>query len=229
MKFVSTLLIVLLFAGFSMAQEIRFEVRGSASHPIKKDQLQKALTLNDIRPNYPSSWITNYTIVEIKSISNGITVQAEGMNDTLTEAQKQLLGSVEIGADIVFDISHMYRNPVTGMSEPRKINFTYTLIPEIEATYVGGTEQLNTYLEEKAISKISDEVAGKLTGAVVSFVVNEKGDIKNVKITSSSGNAKTDKLLLSAIAKMPKWESAENNEGIKVKQSFLFTVGYPGC
>jgi TonB family protein len=229
MKFLSTILCILFLAAAGTAQEIRFDVRGSAFHPIKKDQLLNAETLNDIRPNYPSSWITNYTAVEIKSIAQGLTMQAEGLNDTLSEAQKQLLRSADIGTNLEFAISHLYRNPVTNASELRKVNFSYTVIPDVEATYVGGTEKLTTYLEEKAISKISEAVAGKMNSATVSFVVNEKGEIKNVQITSSTGDPKTDKRLLSAIQKMPNWQSAENNEGTKVKQSFLFTIGYPGC
>jgi len=48
------------------------------------------------------------------------------------------------------------------------------------------------------------------------------------QLSKTSGDQKTDKLLLKAINKMPKWKPAENSDGIKVKQEFEFSVGNCG-
>ena len=50
-------------------------------------------------------------------------------------------------------------------------------------------------------------------------------------VSKSSGDAATDKLLLKAITKMPKWKPAETTDGTKVKQAFEFSVNNdtPGC
>ena len=64
---------------------------------------------------------------------------------------------------------------------------------------------------------------------VVIFAINEAGEIVNAKISRSSGDSKTDKLLLETIYKMPKWKPAKNSKGIKVKQIFEFSVGNRGC
>jgi TonB family protein len=63
----------------------------------------------------------------------------------------------------------------------------------------------------------------------VLFTVSEAGEIVNTKISKTSGDAKTDKLMIEAINKMPKWKPAENAKGIKVAQEFEFGVGRGGC
>ena len=62
------------------------------------------------------------------------------------------------------------------------------------------------------------------TQAIVSFTVNEDGKIADAIVSKSSGDAATDKLLLKAINKMPKWKPAETADGTKVKQAFEFSV-----
>lgn len=229
MKNAFTLLLVILFSVSAYSQELAFDVRGSASNSIKKDQLRQASTLKDIRANYPSSWITEYTAVDIKCIQNGVTTQASGMNDTLSHAQRQLLISAEIGADLLFEIFHLYRNPVTGNTELREVQFSYSIIPQSEAVFYGGEEALNAFLKEKAIQKIPKATGQTFDQAIISFTVNEKGSVHAITVEKSSGDSKVDKVLVNALNKMPNWKPAENEEGVKVKQTFQFTVGYPGC
>lgn len=229
MKFFTTIALSLIVSLAGFAQQIRYDLSGSYARPIKKDQLIQANTLSDIRSSYPSSWVTNYTSVEVETTTNGVTQAVSGINNVLNEKQKQLLSSVEIGTDIIFRIAHDYKNPVTQVPEPRTIQFSYTVLPETEASFSGGQEQLDAYLSDNAINKIPADMADNFGRAVIAFVIDEKGGVENATIASSSGDRKVDKLLLRAIRKMPVWKPALDASGRKVKQSFQFTVGYPDC
>lgn len=88
---------------------------------------------------------------------------------------------------------------------------------------------MTQYLRENAINKIPETTSKQLQQALVGFTVNEKGAIANVQISKTSGDPNTDKLLLEAINKMPKWRPAEDSKGVKVKQEFEFSVGNVGC
>ena len=61
------------------------------------------------------------------------------------------------------------------------------------------------------------------------FTVNEEGDVVDAKISKTSGDLLTDKLIVEGISKMPKWKPAKNSKGEKVKQDFIFNVGNGGC
>ena len=134
----------------------------------------------------------------------------------------------DLGTDVVIDVTYKQVNAITDNLDIRKMHISYTVIPEIEAEYLGGYEQMKKYLKETAINKISETDYEKLRAAV-RFTVNEQGEIANAQVSKTSGNQNTDKLLVEAINKMPKWKPAENSKGIKVKQEFIFNVGSGGC
>ena len=130
-----------------------------------------------------------------------------------------------MGSNIIVDVNYKYKNPVTNEINIHTMHAAVTLVPEIEAEYIGGYEQLRKYLKEKCIKKISELIPKQFQQGSVRFTVNEKGEIVNAEISMSSGDKAADKLLLDAINKMPKWKPAENSKGIKVKQQFQFSMG----
>lgn len=210
-------------------QGLSYEVHGKYLHAIKKEKLHEAKSMGDIIPDYPASWITDYISAEILITSNGKATKATSANNILTTEQASILNTVEMGSDITIDIKYKSKNPVTNNVEIDSMYFSVTVVPDVEAEYSGGHQEMTQYLKEKAISKIPETNAKDLQQAVVRFTVNEKGEITNARISRTSGNQKIDGLLLEAINKMPKWKAAENSKGIKVKQEFEFSVGNTGC
>jgi TonB family protein len=81
------------------------------------------------------------------------------------------------------------------------------------------------YISENTISAISE----KIERAVVRFTVNEPGEIADAQISKTSGDPGIDELLLGVINNMPAWKPAEDANGAKVEQEFVFTVGNDGC
>lgn len=233
-------LLLSLFIVTAFCQDYNFVVRGKYLRPVKKEKLNEARYISDLIPGYPTNWIIQYVSVEILATCNGNTVKAESTNNTLSTIQKSILNSADLASDIVIKVVYKYKNAATDIIENYRMNTMVTVVPETEAQYIGGYQALKKYLQENGINKIiePDRIEKLLTGnlflppakpAVVFFTVNEQGEIVNAKISNTSGNAKTDKILLEAINKMPTWKPAENEKGKKVKQEFKFTVGKGGC
>lgn len=232
-------IIVLLLSLFfmnSFSQDLSFEVRGKYQRPVKKEKLQEARFVSDFIPGYPASWVSQYVSVEIIVTSNGNTLKAVNQNDLLSTAQKNLLNKAELSSDIVIKVFYKNKNAVTDKMVINQMNILLTVVPEKEAEYMGGYDELKKYLKENSINKMAEpSIFGRLPTATVNqqakvlFTINEQGEIINAKISKTSGNTRTDQLMLDAIHKMPKWKPAENAKGIKVKQEFEFIVGNAGC
>lgn len=215
------------FIGF--AQEVSYEIRGKYAKSVKKETLEKANYLKDFIPYYPSSWVNNYISVEVLAVENGITHSATGQNETLNEDQKNILSKLDLGSEIEVNVKYNTSNSVTEQMEQRKIKILMTVVPEIEAEYLGGYPKLKQYLKFSLIDKVIKHTPAENQKGKVSFIVNENGEIIDSVISLSSGNAETDHLLLEIIDKMPKWNPAKNGFGKPVKQKFEFSMGVGGC
>lgn len=222
------------------ASELSLEVRARYARPIKKETLHKAVFLSDLSAGYPKAWVTDYISTEISTTCNGKATKAVGKNNTLTTEQRNILKTVDMGSDIVIDVLYEYQNAATNDTYLMSLHIIVTLAPEIdteyvgadkqtEAEYIGGEQQMRAYFKQYAMDKISKTDAQKIEKGTVRFTVNEKGEIAHATLFKTSGNAKTDKLLLEAIYKMPKWKPAENSKGMKIHQEFDFSIGRFGC
>ena len=210
-------------------RDLSYEIRGTYSHPVKKDQLNSIKTMSDIIPEYPSAWITNYVSVEISSTCDGKSMKAVSTNPNLSKEQRRLVNSADIGSDIIIDIIYKSKNAVTENLENNKLHYSISVVPEIEAVYSGGNQQMTQYLKENAINKIPKSKAEQFQITQIRFIVSEEGKITNAKVARTSDDTTIDKLLLEVINNMPNWKPAENSKGIKVKQDFVFNVGNFGC
>ena len=204
-----------------------FTVRNTSFKPVKKQSLITAKTMKDINPGYPSSWILQeeYVSTQIKLTSNGKTQEAIGSNENLSDAQINLLSKVDMGSNIDFQVNYKKINSVTGIIEDRLMEFSFTLVPAQEASFIGGAEKLDAYLKKEIIDKLPLQKADQVQIAMVKFTINEKGEVTNPRISESSKDKEIDLLLLRAIHYMPTWKPAENADQVKIKQNFEFSVG----
>jgi len=218
----------LAFAQEMNIQEIGYDISPTYRKSIIKEKLSAVKTIKDINPGYPSSWINNYISVEISATANGSLVNTKSVNDILTTEQISLLEKADIGTDIIVNVQHSSSS--SSKADTKQINFVFTIVPKMEASFPGGNQLLKQYLKENAIDKLPDSIANQLQQASVRFWVNEDGRAINAQISKTSTDEETDHLLLEVINKMPKWIPAENSKGIKVKQEFEFSVGnFIGC
>ena len=213
------------------SRDLRYDVRPRYTRPVKQGKMNEAKFLHDFIDGYPANWVTDYVSVEILATCNGNVRKAVSTNDRLSTEQKNILNTVDLSTDIVTIVKYKYKNSVTDNSENHEMYISMTVIPDIEAEYFGGYPQMTKYLKGNIIDKISETTHRLFQEGIVIFTVNEEGEIVNAKISKTSGDPETDKLLVEAINKMPKWRPAKNSKGIKVKQEFEFHVGagLEGC
>lgn len=213
--------LLLLISGY--AQDLKFNVHGKYTRPVHKQTLSSAKTLVDLVSGYPSSWIDEYTSVEITGTCGGKTIKAVGKNETLNAEQQQVLNTLDLCSDVVIHVKYRSKSS-SGLMEDKKINVRLTLIPDVEAEYLGGTEELNKFIKENAINKIPEATSKKITGAIVKFTVNENGQVGDLQMTRTTGDTSIDQLLMQTLSNMPNWKPAQNADGTRVKQDFEFSL-----
>lgn len=212
---------------FVFAQDVNFEIKNTFSRKINQEILNEAKSLIDINPDYPSTWISDYISSDVVVTSKGKTIKATGNNDILTADQKEILKSADPGSDVHVEVKYSSLNFINKKVEINEMKFAVSLVPQYEAEFPGGSNQLKAYLKEKAILPMQGINVGQQ--AIFKFIINEHGEINQVKIIQSSNDKKLDQLLQIAISNMPRWKPAIDKNGVKVQQEFVFTVGNPGC
>ena len=205
--------------------DLSYLVRGRYSRWITLERIQKAKLVSDLIEGYPNNWITAYISVEISSSCKSVKVNAVSLNDVLSVEQKNMLNKADLGTDIVITVKHNTKNSITNVLEKSEMNVTLTIIPEIEATYIGGYKSMIAYLKENGTAKIAAISTKQIQFASLKFTVNKNGKTDNVFLMKTSGNTEVDNVLVELITNMPKWIPAQNSKGADVNQEFEFTLG----
>ncbi len=195
---------------------------------ITKDKLNSAIRLSDINPRYERTWVNSYLSVEIMASRKGKMMKALSKNDTLSQQQKVLLNSADVGTEISVLVKYIPKNTLKH-NDPKEINFVFTVEPAREAQFLGGKPALRKYLKEKAIRQIARASYIKYDLTTVKFTIGEEGEIINAHLFGAeyqnSKNEARDQLLLEAIRSMPCWKPAQYANGVKVPQEFVLLVG----
>ena len=200
-------------------------------HPpfsITKAQLSEANSIFDLNKYNKASWVKEYKGSIITTANQGKINSAAGDDGTLTEEQKRNIQNADAGTGINVILKYIPDNSLQ-FNDVKEINFTFNIVPDHEASYVGGLDKMNEYLLENAIQRIPNGSYAGYDISAIKFSIDEQGDIVDAYIFEnayhSSKNPKVDALLLEAICNMPKWKPASYADGTKVKQNFAFTVG----
>jgi len=176
--------------------------------------------------------IMNYVSVKITATCHGKAVTTQSNSEVLTREQKIILNAADPGTDLRIKIRFNYKFQANFTPDPAKINegeYIVTVVPATEAEFSGGFKQLTNYITQNIINKVPGSNASKkIRQVVVKFTVNEQGQAVDAKISGTSDDPKTDKLIVEAIAKMPAWQPAKNEKGVKVRQEFSIPLG-SGC
>lgn len=214
------------------AQDMGYDIRGTWGKPIQKDKLADAETMVDINPGYPSSWINqaDYISAEITTIHNGKELMAEGSNDILSAEQRKLIHSAEIGSDIRVEVKYHVQDFLKKKLEVKTLNFGLTVVPAVQAEYIGGQESLMDYLKDKTVDILPASEEENIKLAMIKFVIDESGKVTQPIISQTSQDKDIDAIVLKAIQQMPDWKPAQDASGHPVKQSFQFVIGNSiGC
>ncbi len=229
MKKNQILLIVLLSIGCafnSFAQnDLKFEINKVLPFiSIQENKLDKINTLTDLDKRYPTSWVKEYISVEISAYKNGTQTKASGISDVLNQEQKELIRLADRSSDIAVSVMYLPENSLKN-NTVKQYDFKVAIMPDKNAIYSDGAEQLIQYLQKNSIVNIE---AGSFTGydlTAIKFTITEQGHITDIQVAMPSKDTKIDEMLVAAISKMPSWKPAEFSNGLKVKQNFVLTIG----
>lgn len=191
---------------------------------ISRAKLSEATKMSDLYRQFKASWISEYKSVEIIAEVEGKEMVAAGADDKLTKDQLHLIAIADINTPIRAEIYYIPDNNLKH-NDVQDYNFTFTIDPEVDATYKEGREELMSYIEENVISKFSPDDMESNALAAVQFTVSEAGQVENIRLSDSSRCDNIDEILLSAMNKMSNWNPAQYHDGTKTSQEMVLTVG----
>lgn len=196
---------------------------------ISKAELNTAEKIEDLNSFYKPSWIKEFVSVDILTNHNGTLTKSSHKNDVLSAEQIENMKNADVGSDITVEISYIPDNTLS-KNDVQKLDFTFTVDPDKEATYPGGQKELKKYIADQAKSKIAASNFEQYNVKAVKFTVDEKGHIVDAHIPieilpNVSETDQADEILLAAICNMPKWEPASYADGTTVMQDYVLTAG----
>ena len=195
---------------------------------ISKSDLHKASSIVDIVPKKADWENISFQSVLVSVLQGDDEIHESGELKELNQSQLGLLRSTEYSTDFYIKARGKEIHQSTGRIE----DYVYylTIIPEIEASYSKGNDQLINYLEEniKAHTSTIDQI--ELKSGRVRFTVNKSGSVENVLLDATSGYKKIDDLLMELIGDTPgEWIPASDLDGSKVDQELVLFYGRQGC
>jgi hypothetical protein len=176
-----------------------------------------------------------FSTVVISAVKAGKLIAYASKSDELSADQKDLLNSLELGEDLEITIKFRYKYTD---SENKKIledlnegKIKITLVPEKEAEYKGGAKEFVKFINENIANKFNEKGSwDKMKVAEVKFRVDERGNVKEGRVTKKCLDSKMDQAILDAIRKMPDWIPAKNAAGKNVAEEFTIPFGgWGGC
>jgi hypothetical protein len=207
------------------SNDIKFDIKKTfVPFTISKSDLNVAVTVKDLRPIYNPAWIREFISVTVSATINGTKKQSISKSDKLSKEQLSIMNMADVQSPISLVIKYIPENTLVNNSE-KEIDYTFIVSPEKEAQFNGGKKEMELYLKEKIINKLTTENFDNQTFASVVFEVNTLGEIINAKLSNSSKNENTDQILLESIQSMPNWTPAEYKNGKKEIQKFAFILG----
>lgn len=236
-KLIEAKFITEIMPGFSRYVALPHQEKVKLDERIKIVDLQRENYVyprwNCVRAKENYEEVIDFVFIEVAAICNGIRLSAQTNCAELSASQKNILNAADPGTDIHVKVKFKYKNwlneNATSCGNIKEGAYTVSLIPETEAQYPGGYQQLSEYINENLMSKLTKKNSlDKIQRAVVKFTVSEQGQIINPKISQTSTDPVLDKMVLDVINKMPKWRPAKDLNGIKIKQEFCIPFGM-GC
>lgn len=178
--------------------------------------------------------LMDFVQIEISAKNKGKIVKARSTGEALTKEQKNILMNVDLGSDVVVTIDFKYKIQFDKYFENTKElkhgEYKVTIVPSIEAEYIGGFKKFSLDFNEKLVTKnLKPHEIEKIRQSKITFEVNEKGKAYEVFLLKTSGDKKLDADILKAIKGMAEWKPAIDIHGKRVNQQFSISFEGGGC
>ena len=199
------------------------------SRSINKRVLLAANKIDDVIQNYPASWITYYDAVWVKARLGEEYVSLMTESNELSLEQKSLFKRSDIGTNFEIVINYHITDTLTKELIYERLNVELTLVPEKEARFPKGYDQLIAYFEDNSLAYFSEKKMDDFTMVRINFTIGEDGAVEEVHQSHASGYEAIDQYILDLVKTMPAWVPAQDEDGKLVKQVFELIYGTSGC
>jgi len=209
---------------YNLSVQVNTSVSSITVDAVEFDDIVR---LTDIDRHFKSEWVDEFLSVEVLVFQSGNPHILNAKDDNITDDLRQAIVNADSGSTI--KVSYEY-NAVNALDKNsvHTDGFSFTMLPDNDASFPGGEHNMNDYLADAGLNKIQEKDIDIYNIAAVKFTVTESGHIENAHIASKSKNTDIDKLLLNTICNMPQWIPASYNDGVTVAQEYVLSVGDHG-
>ncbi len=233
MKYRFILLVCIVFVYSSYGQKEFYDLYKFDKNPVSKKALMSASDISDLNSEFPISWINDTTIQEQRMYVSvdGVDQVIRSKGFLFNDHQKKVVNQLPYGSQIRLELDYVYRNPINRKEEKRTINYVTSIMPYKSAFL---SEEFFTSIPERyVLFKLKESEIQVDASCEFSFVVDEKGKLKDFKIIKDSQHYALDSLLKKTVLSMTTWKPALTKYGVPVKQQFHFKLsgqfGKEGC
>lgn len=212
-----------------LGEDVYYDVASRFMMTMTKTELHELTSIHDLQMDQDLSGIVSFESMEVIQLDHDYNyVEKEsGESAEFNEAQLALLKSLPYSADLLIRADFLESNGFGGYSN----NYTsphITIVPEQQAVYSEGKDALKAFIQKNTFD--INVGAGKLQPGKVRFTIDQKGNVGNIFLESSSGFDAFDNKVMELMNQMPgTWTPAEDMNGNTVPQELVFSFGVVGC
>lgn len=196
---------------------------------ISESDLHNATSIRDIFPKDVTKGIRNFDQVRLEQMGD-LEISEMGEGERLNQAQLSLIQKMKNGNE--FNLKAYYKtvSESSGKSQYDHLIYYFSIVPDQEAVYNSGMEQLEYHLKSVAQKEILRVDRKKWEPGRLSFTISKDGEVTDVNLESTSGFNNVDTKFMEAIMSLPlKWTPAKNHQGEAVEQELILFFGTMGC
>ena len=209
--------------------DLVYEVDSRFMHTVTKQSVEEAVSIFDLLPDDASKEGASYSSVKISILHDDGETIATGNSEILNDRQLALLQSAPYSTNLYIQADYQVKSSLGCGSPTKEIGYYMTLVPEREAQYTMGLDNLIYYLRTKSKEETAEIEMDRLQQGMVHFTVTKEGGVENVVVNTSSGYPEVDKTLVRLLENTDEqWIPAVNSEGEMVAQEFVFFFGKGG-
>jgi len=213
------------FMNSNVIPRITYNVDSRYIAKITKSDLRAAQTIGEI---FPEGVIREQDVItenRIVHLLGEVNMEEAGKGSKLNQNQLQLIKRLDYSSDFYIEA---YDREANGYTE-KKIYYI-SVVPETQATYQNGLDDLLEYLRIETTEEVADVQQSNLKPGQISFLISEKGEVTSAESISSSGYQKFDEKMLLLIKDLPRrWKPAKDSAGNPISQKMTLFFGIQGC
>jgi TonB family protein len=214
------------------------------SSPVTRDEVKQYTSMMDFwgeetltkyrHDNFSEIWVANlkdYPDWNLDVSEIDPELKATSPTEEFTEEQLAIVANADYSDHLRFSARFNSTRISTGeVEEYVLVSQSMSLVPDVQAECPGGFAAVESYLKGASRDHVKHVKRDEVGRCRIFFTVTNDGSIDDVKLIETSNYQDVDKAMIKVVKDMPlKWTPAQDENGDKVNQEFVFTFGRAGC